>query len=468
MEEVRWQKDPLPSLVNTEAEQALLGAIFRDNRAFEHVADIVRPDDFGFSVHGSIFAAIERAVSCGRLANPVTLKPEIASLDSLPSNYLMQLAHSAVTIANVRDFAARIADMSKRRQIVSAAQEIIVDAGVPDIERSADIVLDEAEQRLFEIGENKSGEGPRRLGEVIPATIGAIEAAYKAGGAVCVDTGLLDLDRIISGMGAGELCVIAGRPGMGKSMLAGTIALNVAQRGKASLLFSLEMTRAELTQRWLAGMTAIDTDRQRQGQLDPRDWDRLVKAGAELDALPIFIDDQGRLSVAQMRQRARRLRRRHGLDLLIIDHVQLIRQGGRQESRRLEIGDATSALKTVAKELGVPVLVLSQLSRACEQRDNKRPLLSDLRESGDIEQDADVVMLLYRDEYYLARSEPKRRQGQSVDSFSAALADWQQHCEEVRGIAEIEVAKNRHGRTGLAKVMFDGERQRFDNLARGW
>lgn len=465
------EKDPLAKLYSTEAEQALLGALFVNNRAYEHVADILAPEDFGYALHGRIFGAIGSLIASGGTANPITLKPMFEQDEALngvgASAYLSRLALSAVTVLNSRDYATTIADLARRRELIEAAQDIIGDAAVVDIERPADIVLDEAEERLFRIGDRSSKAGTiRSLGDVLATTIKEIEDAYKRGGAVTTDTGLSDLDRIVSGMGAGDLVVLAGRPAMGKSAAAGTIALNAARTGQRVLIFSLEMSQAELSQRWLAGITGISTDRQRHGQLKGRDWDAVVEANVLLATLPIFVDDQPRLSVPQMRQRARRVRRRHGLDLIIVDHLQLVRQPGKQESRRVEIGDASSMLKAIAKELQVPVLLLSQLSRAPEQRDDKRPLLSDLKESGDIEQDADVVMLLFRAEYYLERAEPRRRPNEQQDAFNSRLADWQDECRRVRGLAEIAVAKNRHGCTGVAHVVFDGERQRFENLAR--
>ncbi len=332
--------------------------------------------------------------------------------------------------------------------------------------RSAVDVVDAAEQRLYGIAEATVKGGPEMIGDIARATLRDIEAAYKAGGAIIVDTGLIELDSIISGMGAGDLIVLGGRPGMGKTALAANIAFAAARDGKKPLFFSLEMTKPELSQRWLAGLTGFSTDKQRHGKIEPQEWPRLIEAQQILQALPIGIDDQARLSVAQMRQRARRHKRRFGLDLLIVDHLQLIRQGGRVENRRLEIGDATSSLKAVAKELQVPVLLLSQLSRAVEQRDNKRPSLADLRESGDIEQDADVVLFLYREEYYLQRAKLRRTPGEKQETFAAREFDHQTALDTAQGKAEIIVDKNRHGRNGVAYVAWSGERQRFDNLAR--
>lgn len=459
--------DVITKLYNTEAEQGLIGSILCDNRLYEHVADLVRIEDFGHPSHGRIWSAIGSLISSGSAANPVTLLP-MAPEFGIERQYIIQLAASVVTTLNAVEYAKMIADLSRRRELVAAAQESIADAVVIDPERPSAMILDDAEQRLFSIGAKSESGAPRRLGEIVTATVERIAEAYKAGGAITVDTGLADLDRIIAGMGAGDLCVMAGRPAMGKSALAGSVAFNAAKAGKRVLIFSLEMSREELAQRWIAGLTGIATDRQRHGQLNQSEWEAIIGAQERLSALPILVDDQPRLSVPQMRQRARRVRRRHGLDLIIIDHLQLIRQGGKQESRRLEIGDATSSLKAVAKEVRVPVLLLSQLSRAPEQRNDKRPMLSDLRESGDIEQDADVVMFLYRDEYYLERSEPKHKPGQTADAIASERADWQARMDDARGVAEIAVAKNRHGRTGTVWLRFDAPRQRFENMARGY
>lgn len=460
-------RDPIASLCNIEAEQGLLGAIFVNNKAYEHVVDVLAPEDFVNAAHGRIFSAIGKLIATGSPANPITVLPVVREDEAIPPTYLTQLVASAVTVINAQHYAQQIADLSRRRDIIAAAQDTIADAVVVDPDRMADAVLDDAEERLYGIAERRAiSTGPVALGTVVNETMQRIQDAYKAGGCVTTDTGLADLDRIISGMSPGDLVVVGGRPGMGKSVFAGSVAINTANAGKRVAIFSLEMSNAELTERWIAGMTGISTDRQRHGQIEADDWPNLIDAGKHLNTLGIMVDDQPRLSVPQIRQRARRLRRRRGLDLIIVDHLHLIRQGGKQENRRLEIGDASGMLKAVAKELKVPILLLAQLNRGVEQRDNKRPVLSDLRESGDIEQDADVVMFLYREEYYLTRMEPQRRPNQTAESYSKYLADWQDKCSAARNMAEVEVAKNRHGRTGMARVYFDGERQRFENLAR--
>ncbi len=466
------EADPLLALVNVEAEHALLGALLVNNAAYEYVVDIVSPGDFSYGIHGRLFEAIGERVSRGERADPVVLRNAFAQdpglSGSLNGAYLMKLAQAAVSIVNSPTYARTVADLARRRELVLAAQDTIADAAdMGDPKRSAVDVVDAAEQRLYGIAELSVKGGPEMIGDISRASLRDTEAAYKAGGAIVVDTGLIDLDWIIAGMGAGDLIVLGGRPAMGKSSLAANIAFNAARNGKRPLFFSLEMTKPELSQRWLAGLSGFSTDKQRHGRLEPQEWPRLIEAQQILQALPIGIDDQARLSVAQMRQRARRFKRRFGLDLLIVDHLQLVRQGGRVENRRLEIGDVTSSLKAVAKELQVPVLLLSQLSRGVESRDNKRPSLSDLRESGDIEADADVVLFLYREEYYLQRVKLQRTPGEKQEAFAAREADLQDRIEAARGKAEIIVDKNRHGRNGVAYVAWSGERQRFDNLAKG-
>lgn len=466
-------KDPYALLCNIEAEQKLLGSLLIDNRLFEHVADILAAEDFVNALHARIYRAISTMIGTGATADPITLRSYFDKDEALAelggANYLGALARGAGLSSNARFYAQSISDLARRRDVVAAAQDILADAALPDPARAADIVIDEAEEKLFAIADRKNHAGaPVALDRLASSAVTHIEQAHRDGGAVTVDTGLAGLDAIISGMGAGDMCVLAARPGMGKTALAGSVAIFAARRGKRVALFSLEMTGEELAGRWIAGLTGISTDRQRHGKIEHSEWQGLIDAQAELGRLPIFIDDQPRLSVAQMRQRCRRMRRRTGLDLVIIDHLQLVRQGGKQESRRLEIGDASSMIKAIAKELGVPFLVLSQLSRAVEQRDDKRPILSDLRESGDIEQDADVVMFLYRDEYYLQRAEPRRRPSDTADGFASKQADWTDALSAAKGLAEIIVAKNRHGRNGVAKAYFDGERQTFTDLARGY
>jgi replicative DNA helicase len=458
------------ALVNHEAEQALLGAIMLDNRAYDAVSDFLGWEDFAHPLHGRIYAAAGSLVAGGQPANAITLGSYFADDEILKTNggmgYLAKLAMSAVTVINAYWYGKTIFDLARRRDLVEVAEQAIIDAASPSPDDAVDAVIEKVEQRLYEIAEQGQQHQSRPLAAIAHAVVSNTESAYKAGGAVTVDTGLLDVDGTIRGMSPGDLIVLAGRPSMGKSALAGTVATNAGKAGKHTIMFSLEMTAEELGQRWIAARTGITTEKLRHGDLTMTDWPLLRDAEIEIAALPITVDDQPRISVAAIRQRARRLKRRSGLDLILIDHLQLIRQGGKQESRRLEIGDATSSLKAIAKELGVPILLLSQINRKVEDRDDKRPTLADLKESGDIEQDADIVLFLYREEYYLAKAEPRKRGRETKEAYAGRLADWQDDCERFKGIAEIGVAKNRHGRTGTVKVHFDAERQRFDNLAR--
>ena len=459
----------LKQLHNIEAEQALLGGLLINNTAYDAVCDKLSFEDFSHPLHGEIYAAIGSLIASGGVANPITLNAYFAATDTYlahgGSSYLAKLAMNAVTVINAPYYAETIRDLARRRTLVEVAQALVNDAAVPLPDRQVDAVLEDVEQQLYKVGAQDEHRQARPLAAVAAQVIDNTEAAYKAGGAVVVDTGLIDLDKILRGMAAGDLIVLAGRPSMGKSACAGTVAKNAAKLSKTVMMFSLEMTAEELGQRWLASETGIPTEKLRHGDLDMTQWPALVEAQAAISRLPIVIDDQPRLSVAAMRQRAQRQLRRGKLDLIIVDHLQQIRQGGRQESRRLEIGDATSSLKAIAKQLGLPVLLLSQLNRKVEDRENKRPSLADLRESGDIEQDADVVLLLYREEYYLEKTgEPLRRARQTYESWATEVADFKDKLRDVRGLAELAVAKNRHGPTGLAKVFFDAQKQSFENL----
>lgn len=457
------------ALVNHEAEQSLLGAIMLDNRCYDAVSDFLGWEDFAHPLHGRIYAAGASLIAGGQPATAVTLASYFGDDELLKTNggtgYLTSLAVSAVTLINSHYYGKTIFDLARRREVVGAAEAAIVDAASPNPDRYVDEVIEDIEQRLYQIAEAEQQHTSQPIQAIAQTVIANTDKASQAGGAVVVHTGLLDLDGILKGMGAGDLIVLAGRPAMGKSALAGTIAANVGSAGKTAMMFSLEMTAAELGERWIAGHTGIPTEKLRHGNLDMTEWPVLRDAEGEIARLKIIVDDQPRLSVASMRQRARRQRRRSGLDLIIIDHLQLIRQGGWQESRRTEIGEVTSGLKALAKQLGLPVLLLSQINRKVEDRDDKRPTLADLKESGDIEADADVVLFLYRDEYYLEKQEPRRRGRESKEAFASRQADYADDVAKAAGKAELAIAKNRHGRTGKVFLRFAAARQRFENLA---
>ena len=466
--------DPFAGLVSTEAEQALLGAILLNNQAFEHVVDIVQARDFATPLHGRIFEAISKSLSAGGRVDAITLKTAFdqdpALAGTLSGAYLVQLVTSVVTIINAPGYARIVADLARRRDLVLAAQDLMADAAdLGDTARTPGDIVGDIERRLLDIDQASSEGKIESVGDIAGRVIQATNDAYRAGGLVTIDTGLADLDRPLSGMDVGALVIVGARPSMGKTALAGTIAVNVARAGNPVLLFSLEMTREQLTQRWIAGVTGIATENQRRGRIEEHQWQALAEARSYLAELPIFVDDQSLLTVPQMRQRARRLKRRlkSKLGLVVVDHLQLVREVGRRDNRNVELGEITKTLKAMAKELECPVIVLSQLSRAVEQREDRRPMLSDLRESGSIEQDADVVMFLYRDEYYLLRSAPKRTAKQTGASFAETLLAYDEQLHDARGIAEISIPKNRTGQAGtVVKVAWNAERQQFTNLAR--
>ena len=466
----------LQQLVNHEAEQGLLGALLVNNRAYDSVGDVLSFDDFYHALHGQIYAAIGSLIAAGNVADPVSLRHYFAGDEALDrlggAGYLATLAASAVSILNAPFYAQTIRDLAQRRRLVEKVDAIRQDAATNnDPERDFAQVMDEAEQQLYALTDERVQGAPSPIDTIVGRTLEDVQAAYQRAasgkGSAGLETGLADVDKIVRGIEPGDLVVLGGRPSMGKSACGTSILLNCGKAGKRGVLFSLEMTGNQTAQRWFAAETGITTDRQRQGEVDGLiDFPALIEARSMLGGLPIHIDDQPRLSVAQIRQRARRLKRRYTtLDLIVIDHLQLIRQGGRQESRRVEIGDITGHLKAIAKELETPILLLSQINRAVEAREDKRPTLADLKESGDIEQDADIVLLLYREAYYLERqSKPVRRGNESDEQLETRRTDHDNRLLEVRSKAELIIAKNRLGRTGLAHVRFDGKRQKFENL----
>jgi replicative DNA helicase len=467
-----------------EAEQALLGAILVNNAALDRdgVA-MLRPEHFSSRVHGAIFAAIREFVDAGRLADHQTLRPHFAADPALESvggaRYLARLAAASTTIINAEHYAQAVRDAHVRRRLLDVAVMIEEHVLRPDAAQPLDDVLSECEGALAAVSDGlASCDRMAALAKAADEAIRQAEAAYKAEGRITgVTTGLVDLDRALGGLHGTELVVLAGRPAMGKTSLAVDIAraAAVAEMGKAGpdaspgvvAFFSLEMSSTELAMKVLAGETAISSERVRSGRIGQLDFQMLLNARDDLDALPLFVDDSPAASVGQIRLKARRLARRRPLRLVVVDYLQLIRGSGKAENRVQEVTEFTRGLKLIAKEFGCPVLALSQLSRKVEDRDDKRPLLSDLRESGSIEQDADVVLFVYRDEYYLAQREPRRSERETEESHANKVARWTQQMDQCRGLAEIIVAKNRHGASGrTVNVRFDAERTRFQNLAR--
>ena len=476
---------------NLEAEQALLGAILVNNSAYHRVSGFLEPRHFAEAVHGRIFAAISKLIERGQIANPVTLKNLFDQDGALAevggAQYLVRLAASLVTILNAEDYGRTIHDLHLRRQLIGIGEDVVNDAYQHDLERLATQQIETAEKRLFELATTGQSEGgflsfDKALGEAIIMA----EAAFKRSGRTTgVSTGFIDLDKLLGGLHSSDLVILAGRPSMGKTALATNIGFHaarsyqpgktadgrtVAEDGAIAGFFSLEMSAEQLATRILAEESRVPSNNIRKGEVSNEDFDRFVQASQRLAAVPFFVDDTPALTIAGLRTRARRLMRQQGLDLIIVDYLQLLRGGGDgrgQENRVQEISEITRGLKTLAKELNVPVLALSQLSRAVEARDDKRPMLSDLRESGSIEQDADVVMFVFREEYYLSRGEPMRRPEESDDKYNQRYDHWKERLEQVHGTAEVIVAKQRHGPIGKVTLRFDGETTRFENFVSG-
>jgi len=467
--------------VNIEAEQALLAAILANNQSYEKIADFLLAEHFADPVHGRIYAACGKLIERGQVANAVTLKNVFDSDGDLAevggAQYLAELQAAYVTIINTEHYARTIHDLYLRRQLIDLGEGVVNDAFEVDLDKPATDQIEATEQRLYNLSETGQTEGDfQSFRSALVTAINQAEAAHRREGQIAgVGTGLIDLDEMLGGLHDSDLVVLAGRPGMGKTALATNIGFNAARRhlesngsdGAVVGFFSLEMSSEQLATRILSEQSGVASENIRRGKLSARDFEELVRASNELSALPFFIDDTPAASVGQVRTRARRLKRRQNLGLLIVDYIQLMRPtaGKSPESRVQEISDITRGLKVIAKELDIPVLALSQLSRAVEQREDKRPQLSDLRESGTIEQDADMVMFIFREQYYLERAEPTQRPDESDDKHHERHQKWQDRMERVYGTAEAIVAKQRHGPTGKVRLSFDGATTRFGNLA---
>ncbi|MBM3583503.1 MAG: replicative DNA helicase [Alphaproteobacteria bacterium] len=478
---------------NLGAEQALIGALLVDNAALGRVAGYLAPEHFFHPVHGRIYGAIVALVERGQLADPITLRSYFeqdgALADIGGAEYLVGLVREAVSIINVNDYGRQIHDAALRRSLIHIGEEIVNTAFDFEVDTAATAQIEAAEQRLFDLAEKGEIDGGFvPLGRSLTAAVEIAERAYRRESRVTgVATGLVDLDNLLGGLHPSDLVVLAGRPGMGKTAMATNIGFNAARRyraepgpdGRAGAVegavvgyFSLEMSAEQLAARMLAEESNVPSDNLRRGALKNEEWERLVEASQRLNRLPFYIDDTPALSVAALRTRARRLKRVHNLGLIVVDYLQLARPSGTRgyDNRVQEVAEITQGLKAMAKELDVPVLALSQLSRAVESREDKRPQLSDLRESGTIEQDADVVLFIYRDEYYLKQAEPKPRatEDESGGAFQERYSKWQQRLEKARGVTDIIVAKHRHGPTGTVGLFFEDRTTRFGNLERNY
>ena len=464
---------------NLEAEQGLLGAILVNNRAYEQVGEYLTAEQFADPAHGRIFEACGRLIERGQIANPVTLKPLFDQDEALSevggAQYLVRLAASVVTVINAEDYGRAIRDAHIRRQLIDLGEDIVNDAYTQDLEAPATDQIEIAEGKLFSLAENGSSEGGfRPFGDALTESVRMAEAAFKRdGGLAGVATGFKDLDKQLGGLHPSDLLILAGRPAMGKTALVTNIAFHVATAAQRAgdtekpvvAFFSLEMSAEQLATRVLSETTEISSEKIRRGELNGDDFQKMVRSSQELESAPLFIDDTPAITISAMRTRARRLKRQQGLCLIIVDYLQLMRPaaGQRPENRVQEISSITQGLKAIAKELNVPVIALSQLSRAVEQREDKRPVLADLRESGSIEQDADVVMFVFREEYYLGKAEPVQRAEENDDKYHERVDQWQERCNKAYGKAEVIIGKQRHGPTGTVVMHFHGPTTKFSD-----
>ncbi|OYU86795.1 MAG: replicative DNA helicase [Bradyrhizobiaceae bacterium PARB1] len=464
---------------NIEAEQGVLGAMLVNNDAFYRVSDFLKSEHFYEPLHQTIFDTAASIIRVGKIATPVTLKtflPADADLGGMTvAQYLARLAAEATTIINAQDYGRTIYDLAIRRQLIGVGEDMVNVAYDAPVDFAPRAQIEDAERRLYELAEaGRYDGGFQRFSQAMTTALDMAANAYQRDGKLSgVSTGLRDLDARMGGLQRSDLIVLAGRPAMGKTSLATNIAYNIAAAYQAELqadgtnktinggvvgFFSCEMSAEQLATRILAEQTEISSSAIRRGNITQSEFDKIRDYTITLQNLPLYVDETGGLSISQLTARARRLKRQKGLDVIMVDYIQLLQGSGKRSDNRVqEVTEITTNLKALAKELNVPIIALSQLSRQVENRDDKRPQLADLRESGSIEQDADVVMFVYREEYYLQAKEPKLG--------TPEHEKWAMEMEAVHGKAEVIVAKQRHGPTGTVPLQFEGQFTRFSNLA---
>jgi replicative DNA helicase len=463
---------------NIDAEQALLGAILVNNDAYYRVSDFLDASHFFEELHRRIYEVATSLIKAGKVATPITLKTFLGDQDLggvTVSQYLARLAGEATTVINAQDYGRTIYDLAIRRNLIGIGEELVNEAYDSPVESSPRDQIEEAERRLYELAETGRYDGGfQRFADALTGAIDMAAAAFKREGKLSgIATGLKDLDRMMGGMQQSDLVILAGRPGMGKTALATNIAFNIARayesekqqdgsiktvNGGIVGFFSLEMSSEQLATRIVAEQSSVPSYKIRRGDISEADFYKITDVAREMQTIPFYIDQTGGISIAQLTARARRLKRQRGLDMLVVDYLQLLSGSAKKgENRVQELTEITTGLKALAKELNVPILALSQLSRQVEQRDDKRPQLSDLRESGSIEQDADMVMFVFREEYYLKMKEPKMG---TEEHFK-----WQTDMDLAHGRAEVIIGKQRHGPTGTIQLAFQGDVTRFSDLA---
>ncbi len=473
---------------NIEAEAAFIGAVLIDNRLLEEMATPLAPSHFFEPVHARLFDRIRLLMDRGAVVTPVTLKPFFDADDGLKElggiSYLARLTGDGTGLLNPRELAQQIYDLALLRELVSVGRGLVEQALDTSSEVEPMKRIEEAEAALYSVAEGHGGGQSDALafGAATKTSLAMIEKALLSGGHVSgTTTGFNSINEKVSGLHDSDLIILAGRPGMGKSSLATNIAFNAADRfrrdmddgialdktvGAPTALFSLEMSADQLATRILAEQSGISSENLRSGKISRDDFQKLSLASQRLAELPLYIDDTPALTISALRTRARRLKRKHNIGLVVVDYLQLLQGSGRASDNRVnEISEISRGLKTLAKELGVPVIALSQLSRAVESREDKRPMLSDLRESGSIEQDADMVWFIFREDYYVSMREPKRPSETDDAKVHDAHASWAAEMEQVFGLAELIVAKQRHGSTGKVRLRFEPRILRFSDHA---
>ena len=465
-----------------EAEQQLLGGLLNNNDLYYSLEDKVDPEHFYDPVHSRIFEIISTRIKDGKLASAVTVNTFLTEDEGLKelggSSYLAQLMAGSVASSAIKDYSKLVYDLAIRRELIILGQEISSRAQSIKVDEQPEEQIILAEQNLYKIGDSGKSETGfksflKALGEAVQV---ANAAHYRDGNLAGISTGFIDLDKKMGGLHSSDLIILAGRPSMGKTSLATNIAYNIAKSFKKNDnadgtsetvnggivgFYSLEMSAEQLAARILSETAEIPSEQIRRGDMTESEFRRFVEAAKSIESSPLFIDDTPALTIAQLASRARRLKRTHGLDALIIDYLQLVRAGSSRDNRVNEISEITQGLKAIAKELNIPVIALSQLSRQVENRDDKRPQLADLRESGSIEQDADVVLFVYREEYYKEREKPS-------DHDLEKMAIWQEEMDRLHGRAELILGKQRHGPIGTVELSFEGKYTRFGNLVKPW
>ena len=474
----RTESETIPSRTvpyNEDAEKQLLGAIFINNESYFKVSDFLQPSHFYLQPHQDIYEKIAKVIQMGKVASPITLQPFYSTKEQIADmpavQYLVEIAKNPTALINVRDYGQTIYELALRRGLIQIGEEMVNLAFDSPIENSPATQIEDAEKQLYQLIESGSNlKGFIPFPDALTLTIEMAAHAYQRDSKLTgISTGLVDIDKKMGGLQPSDLVVIAGRPGMGKTSLATNIAYNVASSYRSETqadgtektieggivgFFSLEMSAEQLSTRIVSEQTEIPSTDIRRGEIKQEQYDKIVEFSRQCENLPLFVEETGGISIGALVSRARRLKRQKGLDLIVVDYIQLLSSAGKYQGNRVqEVAEITTGLKALAKELNIPIIAISQLSRQVESRDNKRPQLSDLRESGAIEQDADVVLFIYREEYYVENDKP--------DENSEKYAEWEQRLERVKNIAEVIIAKQRHGPTGTINMAFHGEYTRF-------